>query len=119
MIFEIPVFVQYIQNIGPIQSWIIQVVNAISICIGDTKGAICFCCNSYGLCGVFVAWVFKLNKYLSVMFIPNIDEFPKFDLIRLLSTCFGNPENKTRVCILIDLPEKMAKVFQKNYSIPL
>ena len=39
------------------------------------------------------------------MFIPNIDEFPKFDLIRLLTTCFGNPEIKTRVCILIDLPD--------------
>lgn len=39
------------------------------------------------------------------MYIPKIDEFSKFDLIKLLTTCFGKPEVDTKVCILIDLPD--------------
>ena len=39
------------------------------------------------------------------MFVPKLDEFPSFDLIKLLSTCFGKPTGDTSVCILIDLPE--------------
>ena len=38
------------------------------------------------------------------MYIPNIEEFPKFDLIKLLTTCFGKPSENVRLCILIDLP---------------
>ena len=39
------------------------------------------------------------------MYIPNIEEFPKFDLIKLLTTCFGKPSESVRLCILIDLPD--------------
>jgi hypothetical protein len=39
------------------------------------------------------------------MFTPSLDEFEKFNLIKLLSTCFGKPENSARVCILVDLPD--------------
>ena len=44
------------------------------------------------------------------MYLPNISDFPKFSLKRLLSTCFGNnisENNKDRkkICILIDLPD--------------
>ena len=38
------------------------------------------------------------------MFVPNIEDFPKFDLIKLLTTCFGKPSDSVRLCILIDLP---------------
>ena len=44
------------------------------------------------------------------MYLPNISDFPKFSLKRLLSTCFGNnvSENnndRKKICILIDLPD--------------
>ena len=39
------------------------------------------------------------------MFTPNISEFPKFDLLNLLTTCFGKPTKLTKLCVLIDLPE--------------
>ena len=40
------------------------------------------------------------------MYLPNIEEFPKFSLKRLLNTCFGNPHNvEQKICILIDLPD--------------
>ena len=39
------------------------------------------------------------------MFTPNISEFPKFDLLNLLTTCFGKPTTPTKLCVLIDLPE--------------
>ena len=39
------------------------------------------------------------------MFVPNIEDFPKFDLIKLLTTCFGKPSDSVRLCILIDLPD--------------
>jgi len=38
------------------------------------------------------------------MYVPNIEDFPKFDLIKLLTTCFGKPSDSVRLCILIDLP---------------
>lgn len=38
------------------------------------------------------------------MHVPNIEDFPKFDLIKLLTTCFGKPSDSVRLCILIDLP---------------
>ena len=38
------------------------------------------------------------------MYIPNVEDFPKFDLIKLLTTCFGKPSGSVRLCILIDLP---------------
>ena len=39
------------------------------------------------------------------MYIPNVSEFPKFNLLKLLTTCFGKPAEQSRVCILIDLPD--------------
>ena len=39
------------------------------------------------------------------MYIPNVSEFPKFNLLKLLTTCFGKPTEQSRVCILIDLPD--------------
>lgn len=40
------------------------------------------------------------------MYLPNINEFPKFSLKRLLSTCFGNNDSGGKqICILIDLPD--------------
>jgi len=40
------------------------------------------------------------------MYLPNINEFPKFSLKRLLSTCFGNNDSgEKQICILIDLPD--------------
>ena len=39
------------------------------------------------------------------MYIPNVSEFPKFNLLKLLTTCFGKPTYQSRVCILIDLPD--------------
>ena len=47
------------------------------------------------------------------MFVPQLDEFPSFDLIKLLSTCFGKPTGDTSVCILIDLPELSEMVDHK------
>ena len=47
------------------------------------------------------------------MFIPQLEEFPSFDLIKLLSTCFGKPTGDTSVCILIDLPELSEMVNHK------
>ena len=38
------------------------------------------------------------------MYVANIEDFPKFDLIKLLTTCFGKPSDSVRLCILIDLP---------------
>jgi len=40
------------------------------------------------------------------MYLPKINEFPKFSLKRLLSTCFGdNVAVEQKICILIDLPD--------------
>ena len=40
------------------------------------------------------------------MYLPNVNEFPKFSLKRLLSTCFGNNNaEEQKICILIDLPD--------------
>jgi hypothetical protein len=39
------------------------------------------------------------------MFTPSIDDFTKFNLLKLLTTCFGKPESPVRVCILVDLPD--------------
>ena len=39
------------------------------------------------------------------MYIPDLSEFSQFNLINLLSTCFGKPENSIKMCILIDLPD--------------
>ena len=46
-----------------------------------------------------------MKRYCKGMFIPQMNDFPSFDLIKLLSTCFGKPTVDTRVCILIDLPD--------------
>ena len=39
------------------------------------------------------------------MYIPKLDEFSEFNLINLLTTCFGLPSDDLRIAILIDLPE--------------
>lgn len=39
------------------------------------------------------------------MYTPQLNEFPKFNLTNLLTTCFGVPAIEHRVCILIDLPD--------------
>ncbi len=39
------------------------------------------------------------------MYISQLNEFPPFNLIKLLSTCFDKPTADTSVCILIDLPD--------------
>jgi hypothetical protein len=40
------------------------------------------------------------------MYLPKLDEFPKFSLERLLATCFGTDHTDSlKICILIDLPD--------------
>ena len=39
------------------------------------------------------------------MYTPKLDEFSEFNLINLLTTCFGFPSDNLRIAILIDLPE--------------
>ena len=39
------------------------------------------------------------------MYTPKLDEFSEFNLINLLTTCFGFPSDDLRIAILIDLPE--------------
>ena len=42
---------------------------------------------------------------MNFMYTPKIDEFSEFNLIKLLTTCFGFPSDDLRIAILIDLPE--------------
>ena len=48
------------------------------------------------------------------MYIPSLSEFPEFSLERLLRTCFGHsPNEKLKICILIDLPDLSLMVGHK------
>ncbi len=51
------------------------------------------------------------------MYIPSLSEFPEFSLERLLRTCFGHsPDEKLKICILIDLPDLSLMVGHKFMS---
>ena len=56
------------------------------------------------------------------MYTPNLSEFKNFNLLHLLETCFGTPEQSQRVCILVDLPElnlfsEMAFLQNENFRV--
>ena len=42
---------------------------------------------------------------MNFMYTPKLNEFSEFNLINLLTTCFGFPSDDLRIAILIDLPE--------------